>query len=615
MKKQLLSVLAFGAMTGSVLAQLPASTVATTKSALIEEFTGVHCGFCPDGHKIATNIKNANPTKVVLVNIHANSFAIPGPMQPDLRTTEGTAIDAAFPVVAGNGYPNGNVGRAVYSGSVNMMRGSWSAATNSVLTKNAECNVAVQGTLDVQTRVLQVQAQVYYTSNSPTSTNYLTIQLVESNILGYQSDYGNYNPTNWMTVFPSGKTYRHNHALRKSLTATMGDAVTPTTAGSTFNSPIYTYTVPATFGSGSYVNNCTLGNLDLVAFVTTTNTTSGNNSTSSGPVINACNGPIALTNFANAVDIAPVLYADNNVCTAKFNTAFKFFNYGSSNVTNAVVAYTVNNGALQTYTSTATVKPYTWSDQIFIPTYNFVPTATNTMALNVVSVNSGADLNSANNLATKNPAMAPIASSTSFTMNFNHDRFGSECSWYIQDEGTSTTVAFDGPWTNLSANGTALKTKVFNLTNQNTCYKLYVKDTGGDGINGGWGAGSFQLLNGSSTLVNWTTTNYFTYETDGWFITATNLGVEGTKLNISDVGIYPNPTTDNAYLTVEMLQNENVNVTVLNNLGQVVYNQNLTLDAGKNEVNLNTQNWSSGIYNINLTTAKGTVNKKLTVTK
>ncbi|MBK8367031.1 MAG: hypothetical protein IPL10_06335 [Bacteroidetes bacterium] len=86
MKKQLLTLLAAGA-TGSMFAQLPVSTTPSNKNIVLEEFTGIHCGYCPDGHVVANNIYNNNPGRVVLINIHSGSFANAAKGEQDLKTT------------------------------------------------------------------------------------------------------------------------------------------------------------------------------------------------------------------------------------------------------------------------------------------------------------------------------------------------------------------------------------------------------------------------------------------------------------------------------------------------------------------------------------------------
>lgn len=73
MKKQLLTILATGAIS-SMFAQLPVSTTPTNRKVVIEEFTGIKCQYCPDGHKIANTIKASKaPGEVILVNIHTGS--------------------------------------------------------------------------------------------------------------------------------------------------------------------------------------------------------------------------------------------------------------------------------------------------------------------------------------------------------------------------------------------------------------------------------------------------------------------------------------------------------------------------------------------------------------
>lgn len=56
MKKSLLT-LGLGVLASSSLfAQLPVSTTAENKNVVLEEFTGIYCTFCPDGHLRASNL-------------------------------------------------------------------------------------------------------------------------------------------------------------------------------------------------------------------------------------------------------------------------------------------------------------------------------------------------------------------------------------------------------------------------------------------------------------------------------------------------------------------------------------------------------------------------------
>jgi hypothetical protein len=603
MKKQLLTILAMGAIS-SAFAQLPVSTAPQNKKAVLEEYTGIHCGYCPDGHKIATNIYNADPSNVILVNVHAGGFATPSAGEPDFRTTDGTTMNSSFGISA---YPMGQVNRSAYSGTVTLNRGLWTAATNSVKAQSAYCNVAVQGSINATTRVITVQAQVYYTASSPAATNYLTVMLLEDKVPGPQTDYGNYNPTNWNL----DGTYNHNHMLRKTLTASLGNAITPTTAGSTYSTTL-TYTIPAIYGAGTNTNIAMLGRMEIVAFVSQTNT-------SGGMIINAARGPIALTNIPNTLDAEPVsLMSDAEVCAGSLqNIKFKFNNQGSATVTNAVFSYNINGGAPMTYTYTGSVAPLAQSSVISLPNMLFTPIASNTLNISVVSVNGSSDQNLSNDAAMKTiPLTAVTANTLAMQMDFTQDRYGDEVSWGVLDEATMIPVPgatiSAGTYPVLSANGTQLHTHTFTVS-ANKCYKLVVSDSYGDGVNAGYGVGGYALKSGVTNLI--TSNGQYGSGHNKWYKSANVTNVAAAQLNISSIGIYPNPAVNSANVNLELAQNESVFMTITNALGQVVYNESLTLDAGSHDIKLNTENWASGLYNINFTTAKGSATHKLTIAK
>ena len=98
----------FTFFTLSVFAQTIVSTDPENKKVVLEEFTGITCGYCPDGHVIAQNIQNNNPGNVFLINIHQGSFANPGNSGFDFRTPFGNAIAAQ---VGANFYPSGTINR------------------------------------------------------------------------------------------------------------------------------------------------------------------------------------------------------------------------------------------------------------------------------------------------------------------------------------------------------------------------------------------------------------------------------------------------------------------------------------------------------------------------
>lgn len=594
------------------MAQLPVSTSPQNRNAVLEEFTGIYCGYCPDGHQIANAIKAANPSKVVLVNIHAGGYANVAVGEPDLKTAEGTAINnmSGMNIL---GYPAGDVNRTVVASAAQQTaspygmaqnRNKWSASVNSIITQTSYCNVALQGTVDVQTRVLTVQAEVYYTANSPVGTNSLTVMLLEDKVTGPQHNYGNplYNASNYN---PDG-SYNHNHVLRKALTPTFGMTIPNTTAGTTFTT-LLTYTIPATYGAAGKTNPCLLGNLELAAFVTETDR----------PTVTGANGPVFLSNFANTTDITPTtLVTDPAVCSGQnFNASFKFTNLGSAPVTSAVFSYSMNGTAVNTLTWTGTANPMTSALTITVPAFNFSALPTNSFAVQVVSVNGSADQNAANNIATKSVALTTaIANSMNMQMDFTQDQYGSEDSWVIYDEVTNAIISQDGPFTDLSASGTQLHSKTFTIS-PNTCYKLVVSDAYGDGVNGGYGVGGYILKSGGTSIIT-SNGQYGTGETK-LYKSSNSVGISNSAVqNINNVGLYPNPASNSTNLTIELSQNETLGVVVLNALGQEVYSvKSANYNAGVNTLAIDTQSWPTGVYFVNVSSAKGSVKQKLTVSK
>ena len=224
------------------------TTEVTKKNAMLEEFTGQGCGYCPDGHRRANLIEKANPGRFFPVNIHAGGYA-----RPEMTCADATAIHDGFVV---RGYPMGMVNRNE-AGVVD--RGAWSAYTNQELQKDACVNMAAKGTLDKATREFKVTVEMYYTSDAPAANNFLTVYMLEDSIWAAQSNGKTYNPDYWDD---SRNLYCHMHVLRGTATDPWGIEITNTKKGSLVTKEI-TYTVPTTCGT----QNIDLNHVHFIAFV------------------------------------------------------------------------------------------------------------------------------------------------------------------------------------------------------------------------------------------------------------------------------------------------------------------------------------------------------------
>jgi hypothetical protein len=80
--------------------------------------------------------------------------------------------------------------------------------------------------------------------------------------------------------------------------------------------------------------------------------------------------------------------------------------------------------------------------------------------------------------------------------------------------------------------------------------------------------------------------------------------------------VFPNPTSDLANISISLSENERVGVTVINNIGQLIYSsKNNDLHAGANMISLNTESWPGGVYFINVATPRVSTHTKLSVVR
>jgi hypothetical protein len=226
------------------------SKTAANKNVILEEYTGINCGYCPDGHRIANEIVASHPGRVFSINIHQGSFS---------ANTYTTSFGDALAAQAGvNSYPSGTVNRHAFTpgAALCLQRSNWSARTVGQLNQQSCLNLAARCVIDTATRKMTVVVKGYYTARCDSSTNMLNVAILQNEVIGRQSG-SSYN-SQYVT---SDGQYRHMHMLRHLITGQWGDVIDRTVARSSF-SKVYEYTVPDKIEGVDAV----LRNLDVVVF-------------------------------------------------------------------------------------------------------------------------------------------------------------------------------------------------------------------------------------------------------------------------------------------------------------------------------------------------------------
>lgn len=98
-------------------------------------------------------------------------------------------------------------------------------------------------------------------------------------------------------------------------------------------------------------------------------------------------------------------------------------------------------------------------------------------------------------------------------------------------------------------------------------------------------------------------------------LTAGFTGVKNIDENFKSVELFPNPATSQTSVSLTLSEASEVSVTVLNNVGQIIYQTVAGLQAGANTVNIDTKAYAAGIYNVVVASENGSVVKKLSVVK
>ncbi len=560
MKKTLLSaiLLTFGYANS----QTFVSTTPENKKVILEEFTGVNCVYCPQGHAIANSIKNANPGNAFIINVHQGGFSTPNAGQPDFRTSFGNAIvgQSYNNSLSGFGYPSGTVNRNVFTGlSIHagytaLFRNSWTNAANQILTQSSYVNVGVQGVINTQTNELTVTVEVYYTGNSPVSTNKLNIALLQNNTLGPQVG-GN-----------MGNNYNHQHRLVHMITGQWGTDITSTASGS-FSTQTFNYTIPAAYNSIPVE----IGELELVAFVTETQQ----------KIISGNGAKPTYTGLAENDVKLKSIEGISTQCFSAISPKVTIQNMSQTPLTSLPIEYNINSGENAIYNWTGNLAPL-GSTTVQLPSYNYTLSPTNTLNISIPSDDNNSDNNGSTSF---NKAIE--TAHTNITIKITTDQYGSETTWNLKN-AAGITVAQGGPYNDANNPGAFPQADV-NVTLPNDCYTFTINDAYNDGMSSAaYGFGGYQIWANGALIPGMSGGEFMSSDMRRFGIN-TNLSID--DFNASLIKFYPNPA--NGFITVSLPESATVTLTDLSGK-QVLSNQ---FESGESTLNLGSL--SKGLYLIN----------------
>ena len=537
------------------------STDAENKKVILEEYTGIYCGYCPDGHAIAQALKNQYPNDVFLINIHVGGYAVPNPAinDPDFRTDFGPALDAQALVA---GYPAGSINRQYFSdltmqGGTAMGRNEWNTAASRVLDQSSYVNVGVEASINVQNNELTVHVEGYYTGDSPQSTNYLNVVLTQNNTLGPQTGGG------------MGSDYNHMHRLVHMITGQWGEVISTTSMGS-FIDETFTYAIPAEY-NGIGVE---LSELEVVAFISETE----QEIISGAEAIPTYDG----LEYSNDVSLLSIQDNLNGNCGETASPSVVVQNNGSDPITSLSVEYSINNGSSETYSWSGSLASLQ-STSIELPSISYSPSDTN--SVNIILSD---DENNENNSNIFYFDQSTSYETSLVTLNLVTDNYASETTWALTDS-SDNIVAQGGGYTNNSTTSLEIE-----IPSSDECYTFTINDTYGDGICCGYGTGSYSITDDSANVI------FSGGEFGSTEATTFRVG-ESLGLNSfidENLKIFPNPS--NGIFTIKTTIT-NSSYKIYNLIGQTI--KSGFINNGENSIDI--RNSVDGVYFITIESTNG----------
>ena len=544
-------------------AQTIVSTTPENKKVILEEFTGIYCVFCPDGHTIANAIKADNPDDFFIINVHnSGSFSEPNGNDPDFQTPDGEILRNTFNV---NSFPSGLISRHTFSGGSPVQgRGSWSSSTNQLLDEASYVNVGVAGNIDMNTRELAVTVEVFYTAGSTVSSNYLTLALTQDRTLGPQTGGG------------SGDNYEHNHRLVDILTPTLGEEITTITAG-TLVERTYTYAIPAMYNNVPAV----LEDMELVAFVAETNE----------EIISGNGSKPTYTNveLANDVDLIEVSEIEAPCSANDITPQITFKNNGQNTISSLDINYSINGGASQLYTYTGNLTSFQFAT-IEIDEASYTLLENNTIVFTI------ADDDDINNNILSADFQEPAFGAGESILTIVTDQYANETSYVIFNSAGGSVVS--GSLGGGDNNSTVVIPISLDTAD---CYNLELRDSYGDGIFNGGGA----TLEDIYGVILANLDGEFTDSTSRNFNANGVLGIGDNDLTA--VSVFPNPASSK----LNIANAENATVEIYNILGQVMA---IKTNISSQET-IDVSGYAAGAYMAKISNAGITTTKKFVVIK
>lgn len=555
------------------------STEPSNKNVIIEEFTGINCGYCPMGHKAVREYEEANPGRAFGINIHQGIYAAA------YTTQWGNAIANQTGL---SGYPSGTVNRHVFSGTTTAIHPADCAQYADIIKEQSSfVNVAAQATIDAETRTLTIDVEAYYTADAETGMNLLNVALLQDSIIGTQSG-SSYNPEQ---VTSDGQ-YIHMNMLRDLITGQWGDTIQVEEgvipAGTLFQKT-YTYQIPTIISN----EPIKLTHLNLVVFI----------AKDKQEIYTGSKCIPTVENIPTEINVAAEGLTVENLlgCNDLIKPTLTVSNIGR-NITSMQIEYSSDVTPAQVFDWTGNLS-FEQIIEIELPEISTTVGSATNVSAKILTVD-GEAVESTPVAISVNKDAPKEAKGDKLRVIIKTDQYAYETSWALKD-----------------ANGNVLAEKSYNAQvvtrdtvevpiSELACYVFEIMDEYGDG------GATYSIFDGSNNRIIYGSGGTYTFYKGIDIQVTTLVALQQAEGAIVQTLAYPNPANDKLNLEISMAQSSRANISVVDMLGrEVIRLGDVNLSTGNNLIEINTSSLNSGAYFVKIMSNDGITSKKIAINR
>ena len=296
---------------------------------------------------------------------------------------------------------------------------------------------------------------------------------------------------------------------------------------------------------------------------------------------------------SQAINMVPVLN-----CAGEVAPRVTISNEGADALTSVDINYKVNDEGLNTFSWTGNLA-YGETEQVDLPVMAFDILDDNDLLVYTTNPNGGEDEDNSNDTVTTGFGAASEVVPDIY-LNLKLDDNPGETTWELKNSSGEVLYS-GGPYSEPQQ----YVTETFEL-NEDDCYTFYLYDEAGDGLAE---PGFYKLKQNDFSLI---------YENEGFANSEELVQFSINQTSVSQLlmeeglSIFPNPFKDFTNVTFTLNEVVNVELTVYNLIGEVVYTSSRqNMGSGNHKLMIDTQNFTPGIYFVSLVAGDKVYTKKI----